>query len=130
MKMAPKELKYTKEHEWVKLEGEEALIGITFYAQMQLGDITFVELPAKGKEVKQSESIAVVESVKAASDVYSPVSGKIVEVNEALRDAPETINKSPFDEGWICRISVNDAGELKNLMDAAAYENYLKELKK
>lgn len=128
--MAPKELKYTKEHEWVRLEGGRATVGITFYAQVQLGDITFVELPKKERKVKQSESIAVVESVKAASDVYSPVSGKVIEVNDTLLDAPETINKSPFDEGWICRISASDPGEAESLMDAASYENYLKELGK
>jgi len=127
--MVPEGHKYTKEHEWLRVEGEEAVIGITEYAQSELGDITFVELPEKGREVGRSASIATVESVKAASDVYSPVSGKIIEANGALADTPELINQSPYEEGWICRISVTDASETENLMDAEAYENYLKELK-
>jgi len=127
--MVPEGHKYTKEHEWLRVEGEEAVIGITDYAQSELGDITFVELPEKGREVGRSASIATVESVKAASDVYSPVSGKIIEANGALADTPELINQSPYEEGWICRISVTDASETENLMDAEAYENYLKELK-
>ena len=125
--MIPGDLKYTKEHEWVKIEGDEAVVGITDHAQSQLGDITFVELPDIGKEIKQSDSFATVESVKAASDVYAPVSGKIVSVNEALQDAPETINRSPYGDGWICRISLAGTGGADSLMDGAAYEAYLKE---
>ncbi len=127
--MVPEGHKYTKEHEWLRVEGEEAVVGITDYAQSELGDITFVELPEKGREVNRSESIATVESVKAASDVYSPVSGKVIEINGALADTPELINRSPYEEGWICRLSVAGAIEMENLMDAEAYENYLKELK-
>jgi glycine cleavage system H protein len=127
--MVPEGLKYTKEHEWVRTEGDKAVFGITDYAQSQLGDITFVELPKTGREVKQSESFAIVESVKAASDVYAPVSGRIIEVNETLQDAPEAINRSPYDEGWICRVSISDAGEQAGLMDAVTYEAYLKESK-
>ncbi|MFH1552872.1 MAG: glycine cleavage system protein GcvH [Candidatus Omnitrophota bacterium] len=126
--MIPQELKYTKDHEWVRLEGSEAVFGITDYAQSELGDITFVELPV-ASEVKRSESFATVESVKAASDIYAPVSGKVVGVNEILQDKPETINQSPYGEGWICRISVADTSELNDLMDAAAYEKYLEESK-
>lgn len=125
--MIPGDLKYTKEHEWVKIEGDEAVVGITDHAQSQLGDITFVELPDVGKEIKQSDSFATVESVKAASDVYAPVSGRIVSVNEALQDAPETINRSPYGDGWICRISLAGKGGADSLMDGAAYEAYLKE---
>jgi len=125
--MIPQELKYTKDHEWIKVEGEEVVIGITDYAQSELGDITFLELPDVDKEVKQSESIATVESVKAASEVYAPISGKVVGINTSLEDAPEAINQSPYEDGWICRLSVEDSGEISGLMDASAYENYIKE---
>ena len=124
--MIPQEMKYTKEHEWVKIEGDEAVFGLTDYAQGELGDITFVELPLPGREVKQSEAIATVESVKAASDIYAPISGNITEVNSSLQDAPETINQSPYEEGWICRVKITDASEQDSLMDAAAYGEYLK----
>ncbi|MCK4851745.1 MAG: glycine cleavage system protein GcvH [Candidatus Omnitrophica bacterium] len=127
--MIPQDLKYTKEHEWVRVEDGEAVVGITEYAQSELGDITFVELPEKGKRIEQSENMATVESVKAASEVYSPVSGEVIEVNEALTDAPGEMNRSSYDKGWICRLRVDDAGGIESLMDAAAYENYLKELK-
>ncbi|RKY41757.1 MAG: glycine cleavage system protein GcvH [Candidatus Makaraimicrobium thalassicum] len=125
--MVPQELKYTKEHEWVRIEGGEAVFGITDHAQSELGDVTFVEFPDTGSEIKQFGSLATVESVKAASDIYAPLSGRILKVNEALRDKPEIINQSPYEEGWICRISVADAMEERNLMDASAYETYLKE---
>ena len=125
--MVPENLKYTKEHEWVKLDGNEAVIGITDHAQSQLGDITFIELPQKDNQIKQSESISTIESVKAASDIYSPVSGTITDVNSSLEDTPELINQSPYENGWICRVNVSDESELDNLMDAAAYEEYLKE---
>ena len=120
--MIPNDRKYTKDHEWVKLEGAEAVMGITDHAQSQLGDITFVELPKTGRTVRQAESIASVESVKAASDIYSGISGEITSVNAALNDSPEIINKAPYDKGWICRIKVKNADEMKNLMDAKAYE--------
>jgi len=128
--MFPEDLKYTKEHEWVRIDGDQVTVGITDHAQSQLGDITFVELPEKEKEVNQSDSIATVESVKAASDIYSPLSGKVTEVNSALEEAPETINRSCYEEGWICRISVRTPGELEGLLNASAYEAYLEELKK
>lgn len=124
--MSLKELRYTKDHEWVKLEGKEAVVGITDHAQSELGDITFVDLPKLRKKVKQSESISTIESVKAASEVYSPVSGEVILVNEALNDAPEKINKSPYVDGWICRIAVSDPSEMEKLMDKAGYDNYLK----
>jgi glycine cleavage system H protein len=125
--MIPQDLKYTKDHEWVRIEGEEAVFGITDYAQGELGDITFVELPESGKEIKRSEAVATVESVKAASDVYAPLSGSIVEANSSLQDVPETINQSPYEEGWICRVKISNASEQDNLMNAAAYEKYLEE---
>jgi glycine cleavage system H protein len=124
--MLPNDMKYTKEHEWVKLDGDTVTMGITDHAQLQLGDITFVDLPAEERQIKQAESIATVESVKAASDVYSPVSGKISAVNGSLRDTPEVINQSPYEGGWICRISITDKTELDGLMDASAYGEYLK----
>jgi len=123
--MIPQDLKYTKEHEWVKLEGGEALIGITDHAQSELGDITFIDLPGEGKHIKKGEAVATIESVKAASDVYSPVSGEVLEKNDALENSPEKINQSPYTDGWICRMKIGSAGETETLMDAAAYEEYL-----
>jgi len=125
--MVPGGLKYTKDHEWIKVEGSEAVVGITDYAQSELGDITFVELPGVGKGLSQKDTAATVESVKAASDIYSPASGEVVLINEELNDAPETINKSPYGDGWIYRIKLKDPSELDGLMDKAAYEEYLKE---
>jgi glycine cleavage system H protein len=125
--MIPQDLKYTKEHEWVRIEGDKAVFGITDHAQSALGDITFVELPEKGKVIKQSQSMSTVESVKAASDVYAPLSGTVEEANESLRDTPEIINSSPYENGWICRINVADAAEKNALMSADEYEQYLKE---
>ena len=124
--MFPETLRYTKDHEWIKVDGDEVVIGITEHAQSELGDITFVELPEVGKEVNQSDSIATVESVKAASDIYAPVSGKIAAVNDALQDSPENINQSPYENGWIYRINVSNAGELDGLLDAAGYEEFIK----
>ena len=125
--MVPGDLKYTKEHEWIKVDGDEAVIGITDHAQAELGDITFIDLPQEGNDIVKSASIATVESVKAASDVYSPLSGKIAGVNDALEAEPEKMNQSPYEDGWICRIRMTDAGELDGLMDASAYEEFLKE---
>lgn len=125
--MIPQDLKYTKEHEWVRVEGDKAVFGITDHAQSALGDITFIELPSKDGEIKQSESIATIESVKAASDVYAPLSGKILEVNESLQDNPEIMNSSPYEDGWICRVNIKDTGEQDTLMSASEYEKYLKE---
>ncbi|NQT32263.1 MAG: glycine cleavage system protein GcvH [Candidatus Omnitrophica bacterium] len=127
--MIPEDLKYTEKHEWVKLEGDKVTIGITDYAQGELGDITFIELPSSGSSVNQSDSIATVESVKAASDVYAPVSGEILEVNESLEGAPETINQSPYENGWMCKVKVSDETQLDGLMDAAGYGAYLEGLK-
>jgi glycine cleavage system H protein len=122
------DLLYTKDHEWVKIEGNQATVGISDYAQHALGDITFVELPDVGKDVKQQETFSTVESVKAASDIYAPLSGKVAKVNEKLNEAPEVLNTSPYSEGWIAVIELADIAEKEKLMDAAAYEEYLKTL--
>lgn len=121
-------LLYTKEHQWVKIEGDTAIVGITDYAQEQLGEVTFVELPEKEKEFAANEEMAVVESSKAASDIYSPVTGKIIEVNSQLEDKPELINQDCYNAGWICKMTITDKKSIENLMDAKQYEQYLKEL--
>lgn len=123
----PKELLYTREHEWARVEGENAIVGITDYAQHQLGDIVYVEFVESGKEVKQMEKVAVLESVKAVSEVFSPFSGVIVEVNEELKDHPEFINQEPYGKGWIAKLKIKDSSEAQNLMKAEEYENYVKE---
>ena len=115
------DLRYTREHEWVRLDGDIATVGISDFAQDQLGDVVFVELPAIGKSVKAGAEAAVVESVKAASEVYAPVSGEVVEVNDALGTRPELVNSDPTGEGWFMKIRVADAAELDALMDEAAY---------
>lgn len=117
----PKELKYTASHEWSRLEDGVVTVGITDYAQDQLGDVVFTELPEIGRKVAKGEAVAVVESVKTASDIYAPVSGEVVEVNEALVDAPETINESPYEGGWMFRLRAADPSELEALLDDAAY---------
>jgi len=121
----PDDLKYSKEHEWVRLDGERAVVGITDHAQSELGDVVYVELPEVGKALEREGALAVVESVKAVSDVYAPFSGTVLEANKKLNDAPETINTSPHDEGWIAVVKVSDASELEDLMDAAAYEAFI-----
>jgi len=123
--MYPKELRYTKEHEWVKVEDDTALIGITSHAQDQLGDIVFVELPKVGAKAHATQSFGTVESVKAVSDIYAPLSGDIVEVNEALIDAPETINEDPHVGGWLIKVKILDKTELDTLMTADDYETYV-----
>lgn len=117
---------YTKEHEWVKIEGETAIMGITDYAQEQLGEITFVELPTTDKEFEMHDELAVVESSKAASDVYSPAAGKVIEVNAALESEPELINQDCYNSGWICKLAITDRKSIEDLMDAKQYEEYLK----
>jgi glycine cleavage system H protein len=119
---------FTKEHEWVRVDGTQATVGISEHAAHELGDITFVELPQMGKSVKQFDTLAGIESVKAASDIYAPVSGKVVQVNDKLEDAPELVNESAEDAGWICRLEAADIKELGALMDAAAYAEFLKGL--
>jgi glycine cleavage system H protein len=117
----PRSLKYTKSHEWVRYDGKIATIGITDFAQDQLSDLTYVELPNVGDEVGASDQIAVVESVKAASDVYAPIGGTITAVNKALQDKPELINTEPYSDGWICKIQPDDPSELESLLDADSY---------
>ena len=121
----PAELKYTEEHEWVRLEGKEALVGITDYAQTELGDIVFVELPAEGKAVKQGEVFGTIEAVKTVSDLYAPVSGKVVAINKVLGDHPEHINKSPYSDGWMIRITVDNPGEMEKLLNADGYKTHV-----
>jgi len=123
MSEIPSELKYTKSHEWVRDENDGSVsIGITDHAQELLGDLVFVELPEVGSEMSAEDAVCVVESVKAASDVYMPVSGEVIEINDALADTPETINDSPYDDGWLIRVKLSNPDELDELMDADAYE--------
>ena len=118
----PQELLYTKSHEWISFENGIATIGITDFAQHQLSDLTFVELPDSGRTVSSGDEVAVVESVKAAADVYAPISGDIVEVNNALEDDPEIVNRDAFGEGWIFKINVSNESEIDELMDADSYQ--------
>lgn len=119
---------FSEDHEWIEVEGDLGTVGITDYAQGQLGDITFVDLPAEGATVGKGDSVAVVDSVKAASDVYTPVSGTVAEVNEALADAPELVNTDAEVGGWLFRVTLSDADELTQLMDEAAYQTYVEGL--
>ncbi len=123
--MYPADLKYTKEHEWIKLEGDKGRVGITHHAQSALGDVVFVELPKVGRRLRQMETFGVVESVKAVSDLYSPASGEVVEVNTALEATPESVNKDCYGAGWMVLVRLADPKELGKLMDAKAYEAYL-----
>lgn len=125
---SPADCKYTKEHEWVRLEGETAAVGITDFAQQELGDVVFVELPEAGTSVTQGQTFGVVESVKAASDLYAPLSGEVVEANGALNDSPDTVNKHPYGEGWMLKVRPADLGEVSTLMDAATYDSYVQGL--
>jgi glycine cleavage system H protein len=119
---------FSKEHEWVKISGTTATVGISEHAAHELGDITFVELPAVGKSVKQFDTVAAIESVKAASDIYSPLSGKVTSINETLENTPEVVNESAEEAGWICTLEITDPSEVKNLMSKAEYDEYLKSL--
>jgi glycine cleavage system H protein len=119
----PTQYRYTKEHEWINLEGTQAKIGITEHAQGELGDVVFVELPAIGTQIKKGDNLGTVESVKAVSDIYAPLSGKVIEVNTKLESAPETINQDPHGEGWLVVLEVVDPSEADHLLDAAAYES-------
>ena len=120
--MVPGDLRYTKDHEWVRVEGDEAVVGITEFAAHQLGDVVFVELPAVGRSLAQHATFGVVESVKAVSDLFAPVSGEVIAANGALGGQPELVNTDPYGEGWMLRVKVADAGQLDGLLDAAAYE--------
>ena len=127
MKVEPN-LKYDEEHEWIRVEGEEGVIGISDYAQDQLSDVVYVELPEIGDSFERGDILAVVESVKAASDVYMPVSGEVLEINDALEDSPELVNQDPYGEAWFVRITIADPSELDDLIDADAYESFLESL--
>ena len=121
----PEKFLYTSEHEWVRIEGEKATIGITTYAQEQLGDVTFVDLPEVGKSVKQFNELCSIESVKAASDVYAPLSGKVLEVNKKLESSPQLINSSSYGEGWIVKLEISDPNEKDKLMSSVGYHAFL-----
>jgi glycine cleavage system H protein len=118
----PEDLLYSKEHEWVKLDGENATIGITDYAQESLGDIVYVELPKVGREIEQFFNVGVIESVKAVSDLFTPMSGKVVEINEALDGDPAAVNREPYGAGWLFKLKLSDLDEAKSLLNAADYE--------
>lgn len=117
----PRDLYYTKEHEWIRVEGDTATIGVTDYAQSELGDIVFVELPEIGASFEQGEVIGTIEAVKAVSDLYSPLSGKVVEINEALENTPELVNQSPYDDGWMIKLKLADEAVLDFMLDSEAY---------
>jgi glycine cleavage system H protein len=123
--MYPDDLKYSKEHEWVRVDGNIAEVGITVFAQESLGDVVFVELPTAGSEVNQFEKFGEIESVKAVSDLFSPVGGKIVEVNEATTDSPEVVNEEPYGSGWLIKVELSDMGQLDELMDSETYQSTL-----
>jgi glycine cleavage system H protein len=123
----PNELLYTKDHEWARVEGTVATVGVTRFAVDQLGDVTQVDLPKEGETVRQGDIFGSVESVKAVSDLFAPVSGKVVKVNSPLGESPEYVNEEPYDEGWMIQIELSKPEEAKALMDAAAYQDFLKE---
>lgn len=123
--MYPKDYLYSKEHEWVRREGEICVLGITHYAQDELGEVVFVEMPEAGQDFEAHDEIGTIESVKAVAEIYTPVKGEVVEVNESLADAPERINEDPHGEGWLIKIRFSSAAELEELMDSEAYEAFL-----
>lgn len=125
----PKDLKYTKEHEWVKVEGDSVVVGITDYAQDSLGDVVYVELPQEGGAVSKDEPFGVVESVKAVSDLYSPVSGSVSEVNDSIIDNPEVINEDPYGEAWMIKVDLSNAEELDELLSSEDYQQFIEEEK-
>lgn len=120
------DLKYTKNHEWIKIKNDIAAIGITDHAQTELTDIVFVELPELNKEIKRGEELCVVESVKSVSEIYAPLSGKVIKVNSKLDDSPEIINESPYDDGWLVEIKISDKSEISDLIDAKSYKEIIK----
>ncbi|MDI3327380.1 MAG: glycine cleavage system protein GcvH [Alicyclobacillaceae bacterium] len=127
MSHIPENLRYSKEHEWVRAEGNRAVIGITDFAQSELGDIVFVELPSAGDEVQAGRTFGTVESVKTVSDLYAPVSGKVIEVNESLSDSPEKVNQDPYGEGWMIVVEMSNPAELEALLDAEGYRAHISE---
>ena len=127
MANTPEDLNYTKDHEWVRVKGSEATVGITDHAQNQLGDVVYVELPKVGDKFEASEPFGSVESVKAVSEIYMPVSGSVIEVNDSLNDAPEQVNEDPYGEGWIIRIRIDNPAQVDALLTSIEYEDYIKE---
>jgi glycine cleavage system H protein len=123
--MDPSDLKYTKDHEWVRVEGDKGTVGITDYAQKQLGDVVFVELPEVGRTLKEHDSFGTVESVKAVSELFSPVAGEVVEANSALVQSPEAINTDPYGKAWMIKVRLADPAAAASLMDAAAYKKFV-----
>lgn len=125
----PDDLKYTREHEWIKMNGKFAAVGVTDYAQDQLGDIVYVEFPDEGEVVSKGDAFVVLESTKAVSDVYAPISGKVVEINDPLKDNPETVNEDCYGEGWLIKLEIKDPSELDDLMGSVEYKAYVMEEK-
>ncbi len=125
--MVPEDCLYTEDHEWVYIEDEIATIGISEYAAGELGDIVYVELPDVGADVQQTDSIGTIEAVKTVAELFSPISGKVIEINDSLIDDPEIINRSPYEDGWFVKIEMNDKGELDNLLDFGKYQEFLGE---
>ena len=121
----PGNLKYTKDHEWIRSEGKEAYVGVTDYAQGELGDIVFIEIETEGEQLEKEEVFGTIEAVKTVSDLFMPVAGKVLEINQALEDAPDQVNKDPYGEGWLIKISVDDPSQLDDLLDAGAYEKLI-----
>ena len=121
----PDNLKYTKDHEWIRVEGDTGIVGITEYAQGELGDVVFVELPQKGRKVKQGETFGTIEAVKAVSDLFAPVSGEVIDTNANLEKTPETVNKAPYGNGWMIKIRLSSTSDLNNLLDAKAYRDLI-----
>ena len=121
----PEDRRYTREHEWIKLEGETATVGITAFAQSELGDVTYVEVPKVGQKLSKGDPFGVVESVKAVSDIYAPVAGEVIEVNEALADQPETVNDSPYERAWMIKLRVENLGEVETLLGPDEYEQHI-----
>ena len=126
MANVPEDLHYSKDHEWVRVDGDQAIIGITDYAQDSLGDVVYVELPKAGDEFAANESFGSVESVKAVSEVFTPVAGEVVKINESLADEPETVNSDPYGQGWMIRVKMRNPGEVDSLLTAAEYEDFTK----
>ena len=124
---APRDLRYTKSHEWVRIDGDIATFGLSDYAQAELGDITYLELPEVGSNVTQSEPFGVVESVKAASDIYAPLDGEVVEINSAAVDAPDVVNSSPYDNAWLVKVRLTDPAQIETLMDPDTYDTFAEE---
>ncbi len=127
MSEVPEELRYTKEHEWIRVEGDSVVIGVTDYAQNALTDVVWVELPEMGAVVGSMDSFASVESVKSVSEIYAPISGEVIEINDVLEDSPELINEDPYGEGWICKMSISDNSELASLLDGTTYRGLIEE---